>query len=127
MFEKGKQHIKDNKKFYIGLGIGITVAGVVYYVMRNNGAEIAIVSENGDAIFGDNNTTNRISYTLIDRQGPPSWIVENVRTGAKYMSQNELAKARGYFKSDVSKHLRDNVPLPDDEVFRRIGMAINSR
>jgi hypothetical protein len=128
MLETTKKHLQDNKKFYIGLGIGICIAGITYAIMRDRsllsirGATIA-PAKGATIVLGKNNTLNSVSYISSHRQGPPSWVVRCLETRETFPSQKDAAMAMGISPSVLSSHLngfRDHV---DGLHFERICMA----
>jgi hypothetical protein len=134
-----RDHFKRNRNTYIAIAGGLTVASGVYLAMRSGYIStpsfpglagdntIAKASNNGLFQLNPVSVVNQTVVKEINRQGPPSYIVANARTGEQFMSQSRAAKLCGYADSQLSKHLRTGSPLPDGEEFKRVGLRINSQ
>jgi hypothetical protein len=134
-----RDHFRRNKWTYISIAGGLTFAGGVYLAMRGGyvptpsipglagDQTIAKAGNNAVVQFNPVSVVNQTIIKEINRQGPPSWIIQNPRTGEQFMSQRRAAKLNGYAEHDLSKHLNYGTPLPDGEKFERIGLRINSQ
>lgn len=113
-----KTHLRENKKLYVGLGLGIVVgaAGAVL-LTRNNAA----IQANMTRIFspGENNLVQIYLAPL----GDPGNVVQCLETGTTYASQGELARSLGVNKSLVSQHLRGLLPDLSGKHYEVLGKA----
>jgi hypothetical protein len=133
-----KQHFKDNKKFYNGLGTGIVIAGITTLIMRNqqlfsgrlhDQRSIADVyttkmqtTVGSSFVFGNNNT---VTNTMNVGENRLSYICSCVIDGVErwFKSQAELAEATGHTECNISKHLNHGVPLSDGLQVTRHGIS----
>lgn len=126
--QKIKDHVKENLALYSVLGVTI-VAGITYYVMRDNVSQPidrgnAVVAKRGIAVLGKKVVLNNVSYISADRQGPPSWVIRCKETGDIFTSQLAAAKEMGLSAADVSQHLNGRKDHAGDGfTFERICMA----
>jgi len=60
----------------------------------------------------------------VDRPGPPSWVIENIDTHERWLSQRAAAIANGHRESQLSAHLRGATDKVNGKVYRRLGLAI---
>lgn len=76
------------------------------------------------SIVNNNVVDNSTTFVNVVRQGAPSYIVECIETGEKFMSQNDLAKRLGVSPKIVSDYFAGKNDSIRKMTFRRIGMAI---
>ena len=117
---KIKAHLRENKKvYYVGticFAAGATLVAVI--ATRN----VEIVDKKMIQINWRSPGTNQIIHETVRRMHP-GYIVQNVRTGEVWASQNAAADALGIPRMVMSSHLRGLFPNVDGEVYRRIGEA----
>ncbi len=102
--KKIKNHIKKNKKVYVGTSAGLVVGAVATMFVHNNGVYNIINSFNWKS-------TN-IGINLPDRLGHPGWIIRCLETDDIFPSQNNAAKIMDLNSGNLSHHLsgkNDNV------------------
>jgi hypothetical protein len=126
--EKVKTHLQENKKFYIGISIGLTVAGITYVIMRdvkitNISRELLATADRELLVIRQNGVMNNISYISSNRSGPPSWVVRCKETGDIFTSQREAAAVMNLSASDISRHLNGLKDHVNGNTFERICMA----
>ena len=105
-YEQIKAHVRKNQKTYY-ISTIFVVAGVTFLVTRrvyrpDYVFAKKVVIKDSMLFFG----------TFARDQGPPSYLVECVETGAKYLSQVACADAEGISASTLSQHLngaRDHI------------------
>ena len=117
--KKIEKHLKNHKELYIGIGIGVGLASITWYIMRNhpvscsyrilptklvNTGSAQVVSSSVSNSF--NSVTN--NYGDVKRL---SYIVSNPLTDEWWRSQAEAAKALGVSDVNLSKHLNHGYPL----------------
>lgn len=133
-FEKVKTHIKDHKELYIGLGVGLGVAGITWFIMRDvnqpiKGANSGVLAQGansgvlGETVIVKDLTLNNVSYISANRKGPPSWVIRCSETGEVFTSQKKAAKALGIPASRISEHLSGTRDEASGYHFERICMA----
>lgn len=127
-YARVKQHIKDHKELYIGLGIGVGLAGITALIMRTHSGstilrDTVVEAQRDIVVLGKNATLNKVSYFDSLRQGPPSWVVRCLETGQVFTSQRAAALAMDLSEANLSQHLngvRDHV---NNFHFERICLA----
>lgn len=108
MKEEIVRHFKENKKLYVGLGIGLVVGGITVFLVMTTRSKV--VSK--DIIMprfwspGDNN----IMKVFINPLGDPGNIVQCIETGTVYASQGQAARELGETATNVSNHLHGKLP-----------------
>jgi hypothetical protein len=123
-----KDHLKENKKFYIGLGAGVALAGITAPIVRGVVHQpisrgISVTADRGISVVGKKVSMSNVSYISADRQGPPSWVVRCKETGAIFTSQRSAATEMGLHETEVSKHLNGLMEHVRGNHFERICMA----
>jgi hypothetical protein len=121
-----REHFEKHKTAYCTGGL-IVIAGITYYIARGTRLQRGLgisglqrgPSNTASFIFGNQTIVN-----TVDRQGPPSWVVENVRTHERWLSQRATAIANNCRESDLSAHLNGLTDDVNGEVYRRLGLAI---
>lgn len=125
---KVKTHLEENKKFYIGLGIGVCLAGVTYLIMRDVktpefSRELLATADRELLAIRQTGVVNNVSYISANRQGPPSWVIRCVETNEIFTSQREAAAVMNLPASDISRHLNGLKDHVNGNTFERICMA----
>lgn len=137
---KVKQHLKDNKKFYIGLGIGVCIAGITYAIMRGRHVRLPMQSHllgtsthaipptgNKGFIFCESSfhksTLNLVNVMEREGRGHPGYLTRCVETGLTYLTQTEAALANGIHPTRMSDHLNGRLSHVGGLHFERICMA----
>lgn len=117
-FEKFKTHIKDHKELYIGLGIGLGVAGITYVIMRRTSSRCihsalteAVVSTPPSQVTSHSFNSNSFNTTYNYRAKRLSYIVSQDGTDNWWRSQREAAKACDISAVNLSKHLNHGEPI----------------
>lgn len=120
-YAKVKQHIKDHKEFYIGLGIGVGLAGITALIMRNNQCGRAYDQIGGADVHTTkpqvvsssvSNSFNTITNNYNDRVKTLSYITRNVDTNDWWASQAEAAKDLNVSEPALSKLINHGEPIP---------------
>ena len=131
-----KKHFTEHKEVYIGIGIGLTLAGITWVIVRGHKPGLAmqtgpgtsyadpVLSSTGDAsplIFapGAESVTTNI-YT--GKKGHPGFITRCIETGDIFSSQQ---KAADYFQIDtkiLSQHLRGLLENAQGYHFEHVGV-----
>lgn len=122
--EKIKNHIKEHKEAYIAG----TLAGITCFIMGGIASQrisrgITVTTKDGFTVLGKNVVMDNVSYISAHRQGPPSWVVRCLETGAIFTSQKSAASEMGIDASNLSKHLNGVFDHADGYHFERICMA----
>jgi hypothetical protein len=132
--EKVKTHLHENKKFYIGLGVGICIAGITYTIMRGRyealatsgayGLKTADTSVTMRPLFFMSRQNSVVSVVSRSGRGHPGYIIQNLDTGVYFSSQREAAKAFNISETLLSKHLAGKIADVAGFSFERINMAM---
>lgn len=127
-YELIKEHISNHKVAYSCGLTGIIVAGFTCVIMRNVASRhiqdgCTVLAKGGFTVLGKSVVTNDVSYISANRQGPPSWVVRCIETGAIFSSQSSAALEMGIDASNLSKHLNGIFENADSYHFERICMA----
>lgn len=109
---KFTEHVKNNKKFYIGLGVGVTVGTISALVISNRVAIAQIV-------IGSGNTTIQVN-DLSRRMHPGFEILVN-ETGERFASIRRTADVLGIKRSDISKQLAGDLTSVGGYTFTNLG------
>ena len=101
--DKIKTHLKEHKKFYVGLGVGVGIAGITYLIVRdysqtNIKHSTSVLAKGSTSIFGKNLTLNNVSYFSANRQGPPSWVVRCLETGEVFICFHPIKKCHNHVR-----------------------------
>ena len=119
-----KTHVRKHKRAY-SIGTVVVIAGVAYYIGTRTGPpRVALnVLSNKGSIFGINNKLDQRVITLVDRPGPPSWIIGKVGTNEEWSSQGLTAAANQIRESDLRAHLNGLLDNVNGERYYRKGLA----
>ncbi len=143
-----KEHVEKHKTLYFCGVTTLVVAGITTLIMRDRYETLATggvygskteknsitmrsprdhVSETyiqgGISVRGKSNSLNMVSYFDSNRQGPPSWVVRCLETGALFTSQKSAALEMDLLPSELSKHLNGLMENVRGFTFERICMA----
>jgi hypothetical protein len=138
--DKIKAHFEDHKQFYIGLGIGLGLAGITWLIVKERyptltdsvgvareprtvlvaGAEPTGSLTFAKSLFGD--ATNVVTTNYNGGRGNPGFITRCVETGELFLTQGDAARAFGIPESILSKHLNYGRELLENLHFERVGV-----
>jgi hypothetical protein len=131
--KKIKTHFIDHKELYIGLGVGMTVAGITYTMMRDRHATLlsgvdglktaeASVTVRPFSFFSSQK--NEIVTTIhTGDRGNPGFLTRNIDYDLLFPTQGSAARAFGISPSILSSHLNGKIDSVDGLHFERICMA----
>lgn len=122
--ENIKNHVRENKKVYIGTAAGLAVGAAV-------GVGIGVglsVRQSGPItnvrpIQAFAYKSNQTVEVIVEALGDPGNIVQDMTTGTIYASQNQAAKALGVDKSIISRHLHGSVESINGHILQKLGKA----
>lgn len=117
--EKVKQHFTDNKKLYIGVGIGVVVTTVVVVMFPDKGIQIVDAFK----VQVNSPTTNNVIQTNLARRGHPGNLILCNETGEVFASQNRAAELLGLSASNLSRHLKGDLAHTKGYTFTNLGEA----
>lgn len=139
-----KKHFAEHKEVYVGIGIGLTLAGITWVIVRGRNTSVhgALGSDlhGGSEGFGRSvveNTTRSLSFgfnnhttsinnavTTIHKgsRGPSGFVTRCVETGELFETQDAAARAFDISKSVLSSHLNKGTPLKEGLHFERLGI-----
>lgn len=125
-----KKHYKKYRTVYIICGTAIVSAGITYLIMRDEHIRrtIGVPAQSTIGVLGENvkiknSTLNTVSYIYADRQGPPSWVVRCLETGAIFTSQKSAALEMNIPADHLSNHLNGTRDHVNGYHFERICLA----
>lgn len=123
------KHWDENKKFYIGLGVGVGFAGITTLIVRGTPSQaisrgISATANHGISVTGKRIAIENLSYISVNRPGPASWVVRCLETDQIFMSQSAAASAMHLPASELSKHLNGLMDHVRGYTFERICMAL---
>lgn len=122
-----KDHIERHKVAY-SFAAGAALAGITAVIVRDfvslpisHGT--SVTAKRGISVLGRKVVMNNVSYISANRQGPPSWVVRCIETGAIFTSQHAAATEMGIPASELSKHLNGLMDHARGNHFERICLA----
>ena len=120
-FDKVKAHVGRHKVAYTA-GTVVVVAGVSFYIgVRLGSARISL--DNSATLVGINSKLNHTVNVLVERPGPPSWMIRCIETGEEFLSQRSAAFAHGISPVDLSSHLNGYLENVNGKHYVRTGLA----
>lgn len=142
--DKLKTHIHEHRDVYIGVGIGLTIAGITWTIVRGKSTDLVagsvpdLVAGTGDSArsvvdnttrsfsFGFNNHTTSINNAVTTihtgTRGNPGFVTRCIETGELFETQDAAARAFGIPAEFLSKHLNYGRPLKEGLHFERLGV-----
>jgi len=117
MFERTKQHLKDNKEAYIVGGTCLVVGCVAGIALANNAEVIQIVDAFKVQIASP--TTNIVIAAL----GDPGNVVQSLTTKEVWASQGAAARALGVAPARIVEHLAGKIPNVSGHELKILGKA----
>lgn len=118
--DKIKTHFIENKKLYIGIGVGILVGATGVFFVTRNPTEMNVNNKIQQILSWKPKATIEV---YIEALGDPGNIVQDMTTGTIYASQGQASRAIGATASDMSKHLSGARAHLDGHVFEKLGKA----
>lgn len=116
--EKIKAHVGRHKVAYTA-GTVVVIAGVSFYI----GTRVGCSNTLSPSIFGINNKLNQQVITLVDRKGPPSWVIGKVGTDLEWNSMEATAIAEGLRLRELRAHLNGLLDNVNGARYFRKGLA----
>lgn len=110
--EKIKTHFDENKKTYIGVGVGVVIGAAAATVAFHNKAEVA--QKINQVAVGYKN--NQVLVNFVERS-TPSRPVHLKGTNLYFNSLNEAARETGHSLSRISKNVNGHIPDVNGDVF----------
>lgn len=117
-----RKHVQDHKQFYIGVGMGLGVAGITVLIMRNprigrihdpsGGLDVFTTLPQGVShSFNTTTVVDSFNNTYIHGVKRLSYIVRQSGTENWWRSQADAARALDISTSALSKHLNHGDPI----------------
>ena len=119
-FDKVKEHVGRHKVAYTA-GAMVVVSGASFYVGARVGSPIAFTQKG--TIVGINNKLYQTVVVLVNRQGPPSWMIRCVETGEEFLSQRSAAFTHNLTERELSRHLNGMLESVGGKHYIRTGLA----
>ncbi len=126
------KHFKRHRFIY-GVGVGTTIAGITFIIMRSTIAQGGI--GNGNAQGGLTNTASLIFQNkqtikviaVLERQGRghPGYPVMCLEDKTVYLSQKLAAKAYNFTEGLLVGHLAGKFPDVDGRHFVRVSLPVS--
>jgi hypothetical protein len=119
---KVKKHFSDNKKLYLGIGIGVTVTAAIGVVIcrANPESSAQVVQKINQIAWRPEN--NQMVVNLVERS-TPSKPVHLVGTNLFFSSMSEAARETGHSISDISKNVNGLRPDVKGDIFQLLESA----
>jgi len=119
---KVKKHFSDNKKLYLGIGIGVTVTAAIGVVICRANPETSaqVVQKINQIAWRPEN--NQMVVNLVERS-TPSKPVHLVGTNLFFSSMSEAARETGHSISDISKNVNGLRPDVKGDIFQLLESA----
>ena len=103
--EQIKTHLSENKKVYIGVGVGLVVGAAAATVAFHNKAEVA--QKINQVAIGYKN--KQVLVNLVERSTPSTPI--HLLGSAQYFdSISDAARRLGVDRTLISKHINGHIP-----------------
>jgi hypothetical protein len=113
-----KRHLRENKKTYL---IGVGCLGAGYLLGSRSDVQQIIKTKNVMRLcYKSSQVANTI---VLQPNGDPGNVVQNLRTLETYSSQGELARALGLPAARVSDYFHDRLSHLQGDQFAIIGKA----
>lgn len=103
-YQKVKQHLKDNKKVYLGVSAGLAAG----YLLRGMSSPDVVQMFNGtDNIGMIVNKSKNVDVVIkyLNQRNYPANPVRCIETLEEWASQAEAAVAKGISETNLSQHL----------------------
>lgn len=110
--DKIKKHFDENKKVYVGVGVGLVVGAAVATVAFRNNPEVA--QKINQVAIGYRN--NQVLVNFVENS-TPSRPVHLKGTNQYFNSLNEAARETGHSLSRISKNVNGHIPDVNGDVF----------
>ena len=129
--EKAKSHLKEHKKFYLGFGVGVVLAGITTPIMRSNIAQGGMsesiaqrgMTNTASLIFRSPQTVNITAVLDREGRGHPGWPCRNLESKRIFFSQREAAMTFDIPEGILSGHLQGKFPDAHGLHFERVNLA----
>jgi hypothetical protein len=125
-----KKHFQDHRELYLGIAIGLGLAGITYTIVKGcyatvprvvDGPKTADISVTIRPFTIFSSPHNEIVTVLHSgTRGHPGFRIRNIETGKEFLSQNEAAKAFNISPSNLSSHLNGKYNEVEGYHFERI-------
>ena len=116
--EQIKTHFDENKKVYVGVGVGLVVGAAVATVAFHNKPEVA--QKINQIAIGYKN--NQVLVNFVERS-TPSKPVHLKGTNLYFDSLSDAARKTGYSLSQISKNVNGHIPDVNGDVFEVLPLA----
>ena len=103
--ERIKTHLSENKKVYIGVGVGVVVGAAVAAVALHNKADVA--QKINQVAIGYKN--NQVLVNFVERS-TPSKPIHLLDSSQYFDSISDAARQLGVDRTLISKHINGHVP-----------------
>jgi len=117
--EKIKNHFKENKKLYIGLGIGAVVGVAGTIIFKKNDGNQAIV-DSFKLVNWKSPHTSQLIQVAIPRRGNSGNAIQCDQTGTIFPSQNLAAKEMDLNAGNLSQQLNGKIPSVNGFTFTKL-------
>ena len=115
-FNKVKTHLSENKKTYVGIGIGMVIGATAATAIFYNKPEVT--QKINQVAVGYKN--NQVLVNFVERS-TPSKPVHLKGTNLYFNSLNEAARKTGHHLSMISKNVNGHIPDVKGDVFELLG------
>ena len=135
--EKLRAHWPEWRGFYIGVAVGVVLAGITLLVVRGISSRtvqgaIGMLDGTGSRALpvAGGETTGSVSFNnpvhtvniYNGTSGHPGFLTRCIETGEVFTSQRAAARAFGIHERDLGKHLNTGRELLEGLHFERLGV-----
>lgn len=131
---KVKKHLSAHKELYLGLCVGLTIAGITYLIMRDpesilpsgidaelpSGSVAPDQAQTGFFIFADTINGDIATTVYNGTRGHPGFITRCIETGELFLTQSSAARSVGSSNSIMSTHLNGKLEDVNGYHFERV-------
>lgn len=121
-----KSHIQNHKAVYVS-GVSCLVVGALAGAISSGKMENKQFADAWKILhiqYKSPNVNNLEQTTVLVRRGHPGNIVKCVETGEIFASQQRASEALGISASNLSRHLRGDMPHVKGLTFEGLGEAV---
>lgn len=116
---KVKKHFVDNKKLYIGIGVGSAVTAGLVIALRIQ-PNTAVSPQQKLVVLGKSRDVNQVLVNFVERS-TPSRPIHLVGTSQYFNSISEAARVLDLDRGNISKNINGHIPNVKGYVFKLAG------
>lgn len=124
--EKVKVHFRDNKKLYIGLGIGFVVGAAGAYILNHTDDGVQMIEGRGNNVSLQNIIAKNVTVvtTYLEDRTNYAIPIRCKETGEVFGSINRAADLLDLNAGNISRHLKGDAPHVENLHFEKVLDAV---